>query len=67
MTSIGNNRVLLMERRASPSGWAGETPVPPSYDFTRKLRIIRVAEQDAQTDGLKMVSLRQGSSKSGQI
>jgi hypothetical protein len=67
MTSIGSNRVSLMERRASPPGWTDETPVPPSYAFTGKLRIIRVAEQDAQTDGLKMAGFARGSSKSGQI
>ena len=24
-----------MESRASPSGWTGETPVPPPYDSSR--------------------------------
>jgi hypothetical protein len=24
---------LLVERRASPPGWTGETPVPPPYDL----------------------------------
>src|ERR1019366_9100332 len=45
---------LPVERRASPPGWTGETPVPPPYDSSRGHGLFLNFERVAQASQLRI-------------